>query len=64
MTSSALPAALRFGTDGTHITANGSLFFPVLSYEQCADTLARALALGVNTFVQVPFTGCARAGRR
>jgi hypothetical protein len=49
---------VRFGTDGTRITANGSLFFPVLSYEQCADTLSRALALGVNTFVQVPFTGC------
>ena len=43
---------------GTHITANGSLFFPVLSYEQCAATIARALTIGVNTFVQVPFTGC------
>src|SRR5437899_1982225 len=51
-------AAVQFGTDGTHITANGTLFFPVLSYEQCSVTLGRALALGVNTFVQVPFTGC------
>jgi hypothetical protein len=59
VTSSAPSADVRFGTDGTRITANGSLFFPVLSYEQCAATLARALALGVNTFVQVPFTGCA-----
>ena len=60
VTTSSRPAAVRFGIDGTHITANGSLFFPVLSYEQCVDTLARALALGVNTFVQVPFTGCTR----
>jgi hypothetical protein len=59
VTSSAPAADIRFGTDGTRVTANGSLVFPVLSYEQCAATLARALALGVNTFVQVPFTGCA-----
>jgi len=58
VTSSARPADVRFGTDGTRVTADGSLFFPVLSYEQCAATFARALALGVNTFVQVPFTGC------
>jgi hypothetical protein len=58
VTSSAPAADARFGTDGTRITENGSLFFPVMSYEQCAATLARALALGVNTFVQVPFTGC------
>jgi len=58
VTSSAPVAAVQFGTDGTHITANGTLFFPVLSYEQCSVTLGRALALGVNTFVQVPFTGC------
>ncbi len=32
----------------------------MLSYEQCADTLGRALALGVNMFVQVPFTGCSQ----
>ncbi len=59
-TTSPRSADIRFGTDGTRITANGSLFFPVLSYEQCADTLARALALGVNMFVEVPFTGCAQ----
>ena len=59
VTTSARQAEVRFGTDNTRVTANGSLFFPVLSYEQCASTLARALALGVNTFVQVPFTGCA-----
>src|SRR4051794_32604116 len=58
VTSSARAADARFGTDATRITQNGSLFFPVMSYEQCAATLARALALGVNTFVQVPFTGC------
>jgi hypothetical protein len=57
------PPTLRFGTEGTHLTANGSLFFPVLSYEQCADTLDRALAAGVNTFVQVPYTGCANPVR-
>jgi hypothetical protein len=51
----------RFGVDGTRITADGSLFFPVLSYEQCAQTIDRALAVGVNTFVQVPFTGCTAA---
>jgi hypothetical protein len=50
----------RFGVSGTHVTADGSLFFPVMSYEQCADTVARALAVGVNTFVQVPYTGCAQ----
>jgi hypothetical protein len=60
VTTTAPAAAVRFGTEGTHITADGSLFFPVLSYEQCADTLGRALALGVNTFVQVPFTGCSQ----
>ena len=53
-----------FGVSGTHVTADGSLFFPVLSYEQCAETVARALAIGVNTFVQVPFTACARPGGR
>jgi hypothetical protein len=57
-TTSARAADVHFGTADTRVTANGSLFFPVLSYEQCVDTLARALALGVNTFVQVPYTGC------
>jgi len=60
VTTTAPSSAVRFGIDGTHVTADGSLFFPVLSYEQCADTLARALKLGVNTFVQVPFTGCSQ----
>jgi len=60
LTTTARTGPISFGTDGTHITANGSLFFPVMSYEQCAATLARALALGVNTFVEVPFTGCAQ----
>jgi hypothetical protein len=58
LTTAAAPASARFGTDGTRITANGSLFFPVLSYEQCSETLARALAVGINMFVQVPYTGC------
>lgn len=58
VTTTARSSEVRFGTEGTRITADGSLFFPVLSYEQCADTLGRALAIGVNTFVQVPFTGC------
>jgi hypothetical protein len=58
LTTPALPADARFGTDRGRITANGSLFFPVLVYQQCADTLARALALGANMFVQVPFTDC------
>jgi hypothetical protein len=60
VTTAARSGEVRFGTDGTRVTADGSLFFPVLSYEQCADTLGRALALGVNTFVQVPFTGCSQ----
>src|SRR3954453_976240 len=51
----------RFGVDGTHITTDGSLFFPVLSYEQCAQTIERSLAVGINTFVQVPYTGCTAA---
>ena len=58
VTTAAAPVSARFGTDGTRITENGSLFFPVLSYEQCAATIARALAVGINTFVQVPYTGC------
>ncbi|HEY2371377.1 MAG TPA: fibronectin type III domain-containing protein [Gaiellaceae bacterium] len=58
LTTAAAPASARFGTAGTRITQNGSLFFPVLSYEQCAATIARALAVGINTFVQVPYTGC------
>jgi hypothetical protein len=58
LTTTARTDGLRFGVDGTHVTANGSLFFPVLSYEQCVDTVGRALAAGVNAFVQVPFTGC------
>lgn len=60
LTTSPRSASPHFGVAGTHVTADGSLFFPVMSYEQCADTVDRALALGVNTFVQVPFTGCAQ----
>jgi hypothetical protein len=58
VTTAAPPLDPRFGVSGTHVIADGSLFFPVLSYEQCAATIARALAIVVNTFVQVPFTGC------
>jgi Purple acid Phosphatase, N-terminal domain len=58
LTTAQRTAVPRFGIDGARITADGSLFFPVLTYEQCAQTLDRALAIGVNTFVQVPFTGC------
>ena len=58
VTTAAPPLNPRFDVSGTHVTADGSLFFPVMSYEQCAATIARALAIGVNTFVQVPFTGC------
>jgi hypothetical protein len=58
--TAAAAAAVRFGTDGARITADGALFFPVLAYEQCADTFSRALAVGVNVFVQVPYTGCAQ----
>jgi hypothetical protein len=61
LTTATRTAIPRFGVDGTRITADGSLFFPVLSYEQCAQTIGRALAVGVNTFVQVPFTGCTTA---
>jgi hypothetical protein len=60
VTTPAAPATAQLGTDDTRITADGSLFFPVLSYEQCTDTVGRALAVGVNTFVEVPFTGCAQ----
>jgi hypothetical protein len=60
VTTTARAVPVQFGTDGSRITADGALFFPVLSYEQCADTLGRALALGVNTFVQVPYTGCSQ----
>jgi hypothetical protein len=60
LTTAAAPATARFGTDGTRITENGSLFLPIMSYEQCAATTSRALAVGINTFVQVPYTGCAQ----
>jgi Purple acid Phosphatase, N-terminal domain len=58
LTTGAAPESAHFGIDGTRITENGSLFFPVMSYEQCAATISRALAIGINTFVQVPYTGC------
>jgi hypothetical protein len=60
LTTSRRTAVPRFGVSGTHVTADGSLFFPIMSYEQCAETVDRAVAIGVNTFVQVPFAGCAR----
>jgi hypothetical protein len=49
---------VRLGVSGTRITADGSLFFPIFAYQQCVETIDRALAVGVNTFVQVPFTYC------
>ena len=61
LTTAAAPGTARFGTDGTRITENGSLFFPVLSYQQCAATISRALTVGINMFVQVPYTGCTQA---
>lgn len=60
-TTDALPADVTYGVDGTRVTANGSLFFPVLSYWQCAETSAAAVAAGINTFVESPYTGCLRA---
>lgn len=54
------PSTVQLATDGTRITADGSLFLPVLAYEQCAATIGRALTIGINMFVQVPFTGCAQ----
>jgi hypothetical protein len=59
LTTAPRPAVARLGVSGTHVTADGSLFFPIMSYEQCAATIDRALAIGINMFVQVPFTGCA-----
>jgi len=59
VTTGERPAQVRFDVTGTRVTADGSLFFPVVSYEQCAETIDRALVLGVNTFVPVPYTGCA-----
>jgi hypothetical protein len=58
LATTARSADARFTTDGARIEADGALFFPVLAYEQCVETIDRALAVGVNTFVQVPFTGC------
>src|SRR5262249_27007251 len=45
----------------TRVTANGALFFPVLSYWQCAGTAAAAASVGVNMFIEAPYTGCLRA---
>jgi len=61
LTTSPAPAELRFGVDGTRVTANGSLFFPVLSYYQCGASAAAAASLGINLFMQAPYTGCVRA---
>ena len=56
VTTNATPAGLRFGVDGTRVTANGSLFFPVVTYYQCGTSAAAAL--GVNLFMEAPYTGC------
>jgi hypothetical protein len=61
VTTSSAPADRRFGVAGTHVTANGSLFFPVLSYYQCGASAAAAASLGVNLFMQAPYTGCVPA---
>jgi hypothetical protein len=61
LTTSAAPPDRRFGVAGTHITANGSLFFPVLSYYQCGAGATAAASLGINLFMQAPYTGCVAA---
>jgi hypothetical protein len=58
VTTIAAPPNRRFGVAGTHVTANDSLFFPVLSYYQCGATAAAAASLGINFFMQAPYTGC------
>jgi hypothetical protein len=58
LTTAAPPAELRFGVDGTRVTANGSLFFPVLTYYQCGASAETAASVGVNLFVEAPYTGC------
>jgi hypothetical protein len=61
LTTTAAPGEQRFGVDGTRVTANGSLFFPVLTYYQCGPGAVTAATLGVNLFMEAPYTGCARA---
>jgi hypothetical protein len=61
VTTSAAPPDRRFGVAGTHVTANGSLFFPVLSYYQCGASATAAASLGINLFMQAPYTGCVSA---
>ena len=58
LTTSATPPDRRFGVAGTHVTENGSLFFPVLSYYQCGASATAAASLGINLFMQAPYTGC------
>jgi hypothetical protein len=58
VTTSATPPNRRFGVAGMHVTANGSLFFPVLSYYQCGASAIAAASLGINLFMQAPYTGC------
>ena len=60
-TTAPLSAKASFGTDGTHVTADGSLFFPVLSYWQCSATDAQAVAAGITVFMQSPYIACDRA---
>src|SRR6185312_8535889 len=57
-TTAPLAQNARFATDGTHVTADGSLVFPVLSYWQCAASDARAVAAGIDLFMQSPYTAC------
>jgi hypothetical protein len=61
LTTTAAPPDRRFGVDGTHVTANGSLFFPVLTYYQCGASATAAASLGINLFMQAPYTGCVSA---
>lgn len=61
LTTPAAPAHVRFGVDGTHVTENGSLFFPVLSYYQCGASAEAAAAAGINVFMEAPYTACTRA---
>ena len=61
LTTSEAPGDLRFDVAGTHVTANGSLFFPVLTYYQCGASATSAASLGVNLFMEAPYTGCVRA---
>ena len=56
-----LSSVVALGVSGSHVTAGGQPFFPILASYQCGDTAQAAAAAGVNLFVEQPYTACSSA---